>query len=358
MEALVAVSSPSGDVEGAERLIELCQEFLGPWTFSRLPCSTDGCADDLLARFSGSGNGRILLLGHLDTVIAHEAHRPVREDGERLYGSGTSDMKGGDAIALAVARELAKTPSEFAELAVLMVCDEEWRTVPLAHVDAFAGYDACLCFEGGELRPNGDDAVIVRRKGAGALRIFAEGRSAHSGSSPGKGRSALLALAQVALQLAAQSDPNGPEQLTVVPTVLHSGGALNVVPGSGELLVDIRARDVAAFARVRESVPAELDGVKLSTRTDRVWPAMDATAETAALLAETAEHLGRPVVAAGRGGASDASYFAPTIPLTIDGLGPRGGNAHNPGEYVLEASLEPRYELALGLAQTVLRSLQ
>jgi glutamate carboxypeptidase len=357
MEALVAVSSPSGDVESCEQLAALCRDFLGSeWSFERLPCSTAGCADDFLARRAGSGSARVLLLGHFDTVIAHSAHQPVREEGERLYGSGTSDMKGGDAIALALARELAVEPGAFAELSVLFVCDEEWRKVALAHVEAFAHYDACLCFEAGARTPDGEHAVVVRRKGAGALRVRAEGRSAHSGSAPGQGRSALLALAQMAQQLAAQSSPDGPDALTVVPTVMHSGEALNVVPGAGELLLDMRSHDITAFERVRATVPAELDGVKLTTAMERVWPAMDSTAPTTELLTAASALYGAPIVASGRGGASDASHFAPSIPLTVDGLGPLGGNAHNPGEYVLEASLETRYEVALAVARAALRS--
>jgi glutamate carboxypeptidase len=55
-----------------------------------------------------------------------------------------------------------------------------------------------------------------------------------------------------------------------------------------------------------------------------------------------------------RGGASDASHFAALIPLTIDGLGPRGGGAHTPEEFVLSASLRQRAEVALAVAVEVL----
>ena len=57
---------------------------------------------------------------------------------------------------------------------------------------------------------------------------------------------------------------------------------------------------------------------------------------------------------ASRGGASDASHFAAAIPVTIDGLGPRGGKAHNPGEFVYEESLTPRAEVALAVLTAVL----
>ena len=79
-----------------------------------------------------------------------------------------------------------------------MVTDEEWRTHPFVHAARFAGYDACLCFEGGQLDDNGDDGVVVRRKAAGTLRVIATGRASHSGSAPDQGRNALLALARTA----------------------------------------------------------------------------------------------------------------------------------------------------------------
>jgi glutamate carboxypeptidase len=46
--------------------------------------------------------------------------------------------------------------------------------------------------------------------------------------------------------------------------------------------------------------------------------------------------------------------MAPTIPVTVDGLGPRGGKAHNPGEFVTEDSLRTRSEVALAVAVAAL----
>ena len=119
-------------------------------------------------------------------------------------------------------RALARRPEAYAEAALLLVCDEEWRTGDLAHVDRFAGWDACLCFEGGDQSPDGDDGVVVRRKAAGTIHATARGRSAHSGSAPDRGRNALLALAAAAQTVAACHDPAGPHRLTAVPTVLRS----------------------------------------------------------------------------------------------------------------------------------------
>ncbi|MGH2867933.1 MAG: M20/M25/M40 family metallo-hydrolase [Solirubrobacteraceae bacterium] len=355
LEQLVAISSPSGDVEGAEQALAVCAKLLPDQARTERPdCSTPGCAPDLIGRVRGTGRRRLMLLGHVDTVIAHADHQPLRPEGERLYGSGTADMKGGDILALGVARALARNPESFAELAVLLVTDEEWRVAPFVHAPRFAGYDACLCFEAGERAPDGAEGVVVRRKAAGTLRVLATGEASHSGSAPDRGRNALLALAQVASAVAALHDPGGPDQLSAVPTVMRSGEAFNVVPAAGELIFDLRARRLAAFDEVLAQIPAELDGVGLEPRMERKWPGMDSAVATAGLIADASARLGRPITGGPRGGASDASHFAEAIALTVDGLGPRGGGAHTPGEFVLRAALRERAEVALALAHAVL----
>lgn len=355
LEALVAVSSPSGDLPGAEEAIAVCVALLpSEATVERVPCSTPGGAPDLIARVPGAGSSRVLLLGHLDTVIGHDAHGPLRREGDRLYGPGTVDMKGGVVLALGVARALCERPELFAELTLLLVTDEEWRTHPFVHVDRFAGYDTCLCFEAGERGPGGREGVVVRRKAAGTLRVKATGKPAHSGSAPDAGANALLGLARTATELASMHDPQGLNRLSVVPTVVRSGRAFNVVPADGELVLDLRADRLEAFDPVLGAVPDSFDGVRLEAKMERLWPGMDAAETTRDLLLKASERLGRTIAGVARGGASDASHFALVIPLTVDGLGPRGGGAHTPEEFVLEASLGERAEVALAVAAAAL----
>jgi glutamate carboxypeptidase len=355
LQELVDISSPSGDVAGAERALAVCVRLLPEGAVVQRPeCSSPDHASDLIGTVTGTGARKMMLLGHVDTVVSHNAHQPLRRDGDRLYGTGTVDMKGGDILALGVARVLARHPETFAELSVLMVTDEEWRTNPFRHAPRFAGYDACLCFEGGQLDNDGQEGVVVRRKAAGTLRVTATGRASHSGSAPDHGLNALLALARTAAALAALHDPHGSEQLSVVPTVMRSGDAFNVVPAAGELICDLRAQRLAAFDEVLAAVGAELDGVLLEAGMERKWPGMDSTALTGGLLARASRRLGRTIAGVPRGGASDASHFAQTIPLTVDGLGPRGGGAHTPGEFLLEPTLRERAEVALAVAHEVL----
>jgi glutamate carboxypeptidase len=233
---------------------------------------------------------------------------------------------------------------------VLLVTDEEWRTQEFRHVDRFAGYDACLCFEAGELGPGREEGVVVKRKAAGTLRLQASGRAAHSGSAPDRGRNALLALAEAVPTIAGFHAPSGPDRLSVVPTVIRSGEAFNVVPAAGELIFDVRAERLEAFEPVLEAVPRELRGVELTATVERRWPGMDSRHATRSLLEQASTRLGRRVVGVSRGGASDASHFAAVIPLTVDGLGPRGGGAHTPEEFVFTESLRHRAEVALAVA--------
>jgi glutamate carboxypeptidase len=353
----VAVSTPSGDVHGAEEAAAIVAALApGEAEIEHLPCSTADHADDVLVRLVGTGSRRMLMLGHIDTVVSHDGHRSLSRDGDKLVGSGAVDMKGGDVLALGVLRALVARPGDYAEVALLLVVDEEWRIGDFRHVDRFAGFDACLCFEAGQLAPDGQEALVVKRKAAGTVRVRAHGRSSHSGSAPDKGINALLALAAAAQAVAGCHDPRGPKRLTAVPTVLHAGDAFNVVPGSGELVCDVRADDNASFADVVDAVPDQVGGATLHTELVREWPGMDARASTAPVIEAAAAALGRPVVGSARGGASDASHFAATIPLTIDGLGPRGGGAHAPHEYVLASSLRPRAEIALAVVDAALKA--
>jgi glutamate carboxypeptidase len=263
-------------------------------------------------------------------------------------------MKGGVALALGLARWLAGRPDSFAELGVLLVVDEEWRSERFSHVGRFDGYDACLCFEAGERTSAGDEGVVVRRKAAGTVRVTGHGQAAHAGSSPDAGANALLALAEAASTAAALHEPGGPDALSVVPTRFRSGDAVNVVPADGELMIDMRAASEGAFGAVIETVADSAKAARVEVELIRSWPGMDTLEATRGVLETATALLGREIVGVGRGGASDASHFAGAIPLTIDGLGPRGGHAHAPEEFVYGPSMHERAEVAIAIAEALL----
>jgi glutamate carboxypeptidase len=243
LEALVAVSTPSGDIRGAEEAAAVVAALLpDAASVERPPCSSPDHAPDVLARVTGEGERRILLVGHLDTVVAHADHRPLRREGDQLVGSGSIDMKGGDVLALGVLRALTETRrAEFAEVALLLVCDEEWRLGDFAHARRFAGWDACLCFEAGERDAEDQRRVVVKRKAAGTVRVTRRAARPTRARRPTRAATRCWPSPRPRRPSAACHDPDGPDRRTAVPTVLHAGDAFNVVPAHGELICDVRA---------------------------------------------------------------------------------------------------------------------
>ena len=204
-------------------------------------------------------------------------------------------MKGGDVLALGLLRALAapERRATFAEAALLLVQDEEWRVGTFGHVERFAGFDICLCFEAGQLTSDGGDAVIVKRKAAGTLRVVAHGRSSHSGSAPDQGRNALLGLAAAAQAVSAMHDParRAPD-----------GGADD--PALGRR-VQRRPRQRSSSSatcapttprpstRSSTPCPASVGGVTLEPSLLRLWPGMDAREPAAPAAGGRGERLGQ-----------------------------------------------------------------
>src|SRR3954471_13310330 len=87
LEALVAVSSPSGDVHGANECASVCAALTpGEAAIERPPCSSPPHAEDLIARVDGTGTKKTQLVGPVDAVVAHAEHKPLTRVGEQLVG--------------------------------------------------------------------------------------------------------------------------------------------------------------------------------------------------------------------------------------------------------------------------------
>ncbi len=114
-------------------------------------------------------------------------------------------------------------------------------------------------------------------------------------------------------------------------------------------------RDESAFTEdVLRAVPADAGGVALAARLGRSWPGWTPQPRPHRSSTVAAQRLGRPIVPASRGGASDASHLAAVVPLTIDGLGPLGGGSHAAHEHALASSMLPRSEVALAILAAIL----
>ena len=311
----------------------------------------------LIARWRGAGQGRVLLIGHMDTVFSEGevARRPFHIDGERAYGPGVMDMKSGLLVALYAARALAKE-APWSELVMLCNSDEEVGSPASRPVVERLAREATAALV---LEPNSRvDKATIARKGVATFRIEVTGLSAHAGVEPQKGRNAILELAHrvIATQALNGTIPG----VTLSVGVIHGGERPNVVPDAAYALVDVRAADAegaAAAARalraIVDAAPAVLGAeVRLSGGfVHQPFTQSAASARLFGLAHEVAAELGYDLVGGATGGGSDGNTTAALGAPTLDGLGPAGGMAHNPGEYIEIMSIAPRIALLGGLIQ-------
>ena len=326
------------------------------WEVRRFPQVEYG--DCWLARLRGGGVGRLLLMGHLDTVYPDgtAAARPLRLEGAKIVGPGTCDMKGGLLVGMYALRALQTLGfRDFSELAFFFNSEEEAGS-PVSqslYAPVAREMDAVLVLE--SARANGD--IVSARKGSGEYTIRVMGKAAHAGVEPEKGANAILELAH---QIIALHRLNGlAPGVTVNAGVIGGGTQPNVVPGEAWVQVDVRAADPAgaeALARAmvdlagRTTIPrAQIEVVGgFQYQPMAKTPAVVLLVEFAR---NVARDLGFEVNDAATGGASDANAIAALGVPVLDGLGPVGGLDHSPEEYIEADSLVPRAALVAGLIQ-------
>jgi glutamate carboxypeptidase len=355
LRTLVSIDSGSYDKAGVDEVNDWLEERLKVLGFSveRYPQAEFG--DDLQATLRGKGRGRILLLGHSDTVFSAgtAVERPMTIQGDKILGPGTCDMKAGLLTGIYALEALGEIGfDDYKSISYLCVSDEEIggerHSIPLIRSKARRA-DAVLTLEAA--RENGD--IVSARKGVCWYIVEAFGKSAHAGVEPEKGRNAIVALAH---QTIALHTLNGLKPgMTVNTGYIEGGSAPNIVPDYAKIRVDVRAfskDDMREFEDTfREQLAkTEIPGVKVAFRAEEgsYCPPMERTpavAELERLAQKAALELGFEVKGASTGGASDASLAAAEGTPVLDGLGPIGGLDHSPDEYIALNSIVPRTAL-------------
>lgn len=317
--------------------------------------------NDVLSVIRGEGEGNVLLLGHTDTVypVGTAAARPVRLDGDTLYGPGVCDMKGCILSAIyALEALLALGYHSFKEIRFLCVSDEEITSRHSLDVmeQASHGSHGALILEAA--RSNGD--IVSARKGYSSYTLTAHGRSAHAGVEPEKGRNAILELAHQILQF--QSLSGWREGITINAGVFTGGTMPNVVPELAQVQFDLR------YLHSQDRIDTEMQWRKLMQRQrvtgvelrlevepDSKEPMICSveSLKMAHMARDIAGWLGFDVNHVLTGGSSDGSHTTGYGVPTLDGLGPIGGLDHSPNEYLLLSSVAPRTALLGGLIASI-----
>lgn len=360
LETLVNTDSGSYDKPGVDAVGSHIRDFLKGHGIATDVTPDTKFGDAISATVGrGGGNRPILLMGHRDTVFpkGEPTRRPFKVDGDRAYGPGVADMKAGlvmNCFVLAAIQQFGGAP---APVMALFTGDEEIgspfsRPVIEAHARA-----ARVCFNSEPGRARG--AAVTGRKGGVFMRFEITGKAAHSGANFETGISAINELAHKTLALSALSDPKAGVTLNV--GVVSGGQTVNTVAPWAKGEVDLRfitpEQRADTFAKV-EAIMAKSFVPGTSARleiTGEFLPLVE-TAEGKALY----EHYAASLKALGEsettalftGGCADSGFASATGTPTICAVGPVGGRAHSPDEYLEIETLVPR---AKALALAVLR---
>ena len=369
----VDINSFTTNLEGVDtlgRVTAVSFSELG-FTAEQVASNDTDFGNHLVLTRQGNSGRTIGLVSHLDTVfpIDEEIRNDFiwRETGERIYGPGTVDIKGGTLLIYMMMAALnALAPDAFNTITwvILLDASEEVDGTDFGELctDRLGAEAlACLIFEGGYLQDN-QAKVVVARKGMAIYRIEVEGKASHAGSAHERGANAIHQLADVVQRVCRLTDYD--RDLTFNVGRIEGGTVTNRVPHFAAADVEMRAFTPEVYDAGVAAMLA-LDGLSTvkstsgeftchtrvsQTRKTKPWPRNDGTDRLFAIWQEAGEALGIEVFPEERGGLSDGNYFWDVIPC-LDGLGAAGGNAHcseqsedgsKEQEYCLPAALVPK----------------
>ena len=354
----VEMETPSERPDLCERLLDHVEaQFAGlPVEARRVP-GRDGCGGQLVLTYAPGGlNAKpALLMGHIDTVWAFGtlAQRPVRREGDKVFGPGIFDMKAGSYLATETLRRIAAAelvPPR--PITVFLNSDEEIGSgTSRVLIEELCRNAAFVLVPEPAFEAPG--TVVTSRKGWGRFTLKTFGRSSHAGGNLKDGRSAIREIARHILDVEAMTDaePNATFNVGVV----HGGTRPNVVAAEAMIEIDMRADDMVTAERLVAAMlarkPYDPDvGVEVTGGLNR--PPFERSPAVARLYDATvflAGRLGLPMAETRRGGVSDGNFAAALGLPVLDGLGSNGAGAHAVDEHILVSTIAPRAALMWGM---------
>ena len=294
----------------------------------------------------------IVLMGHRDTVFpeGEAGRRPFRIENGRAYGPGVADMKAGlvmNAFLMAAFKQFGGHPGP---LLALITSDEEIASPSSRPIIASEARAARAVFNSEPGRPTGN--VVNARKGGVFMHCDVTGKAAHSGGAYKDGISAIEELAQKITRLHALTDLD--RGITINVGLISGGQTVNTVAPWASCEIDLRyieaaTRDgtVEAIREIVETpyVAGTVSTFRINGEFLPVEPS-DASNRLLSLYQTSAAEAGLKVAAEFSGGCADSGISAAEGCPTICAVGPVGGLAHTPEEYLEVASIVPRAQSA------------
>lgn len=356
----VECESPTFDADAVNRMMTLASDDLVAMGASveRIP-GPAGLGDCLKASFPHprQNEGGILIMAHLDTVhpVGTLETLPFRREGERCYGPGICDMKGGTYAALRAVVALREAGVDTAlPIHVLLTCDEEIGSPGTRElIEREAAKHRYILVPEPARAGNG---VVTGRYAIARFDLLAHGRPSHAGAALADGRSAIREMASRIPEIESMTDGD----CTFSVGVVHGGQWVNCVSTScrGEALsMAKRQADLdRGIERMLALSQRDADGLGFEVKLGVVRPVWEAHAATLALYAQAkaiADELQMALPHASSGGGSDGNFTGAMGLPTLDGLGVRGAGIHTLNEHIEIDSLVDRARLMAGLMATL-----
>ena len=365
LERMVNTDGGSYDKAGVDAVGRIVQEFMAAREIPVDVVPRPLYGDCIKARVAGgetlaSGNQQqsIVLMGHRDTVFpkGEPERRPFRIENGIAYGPGISDMKAGLVMNMFVMAAFRKFGGAPGPLVGLFTGDEEIGSPEGRQVIEATAREARVVFNSEPGRPSGN--VVTGRKG-GVFSIFEiEGKAAHSGGNFEAGVSAIGELAAKITAIHALTDLK--RGITLNVGLVSGGQSVNTVAPWAQGQIDLRYVEPADRDEVMAKIHAIIDRAyvpgtraKLTIRGEFLpLTQSPAAARMFELYQGAARDAGLKVGGEFTGGCADSGFTAAVGAPTLCGVGPVGGKAHSPEEYLEVASMVPR---AQAMARAILR---
>ncbi len=356
LRQLVEVESPSEDKAAVESAGDVVQTWLETANCELTRHKNRAFGDVLEFKFgpSRSKRGRVLLLGHLDTVwpLGTLKSMPWLESEGKLYGPGVLDMKAGIVMAIEALEALKKLGLH--RPVTLLLNSEEEVGSPVSR--PITEKIAATCSAVFVLEPAQGLAYKTARKGVGHFKLHVQGVAAHAGVDFQNGHSAVLEMAKLVQKVSAFSDLQ--RGLTVNAGVIHGGTRSNVVAAECSAEIDVRivkAGDATRLERAFYALKPTDKACKLTVSGGINRPPMERKSGTIKLFEhakQLAFALNIALQEASTGGGSDGNFTAALGVPTLDGMGAVGAGAHAAHEHVVAKHLVERTALLAGMIAT------
>jgi glutamate carboxypeptidase len=359
LRAWVECESPTFDAASVNRMMDLAsRELIIAGARIERVAGRMGLGDCIRATLphKRSGEPGILVMGHMDTVhpIGTLRDLPFRREGNKAWGPGIQDMKGGNYLSLEAIRQLARAGiATKLPVTVLFTSDEEIgspSTRDLIEAEA-ARHRYILVPE----PARADGGVVTGRYAIARFNLEATGRPSHAGARLAEGRSAIKEMARKLIEIEDMTT----EDCTFSVGVIRGGQWVNCVTTTctGEVLsMAKRQEDLDSGVERMLSLRASGNDVQFKVTRGVTRPVWEPDGRTMALYGiarDIAHGLGYDISSQSSGGGSDGNFTGAMGIPTLDGLGVAGANAHTLDEHILVDSLAYRGKLMAGLLATL-----